>query len=328
MHEYQDNGCLPDPAFPKKFVQAHVKRNLSDVADIGYLPTPGTKPMLPLVLLACGENVRVKTMTNPGYPVSKTWSKYLGARLKELETNPENQFLFDLEPKDDVDLIMINYPHNPSGQIAPREWLKRICAFCETMHIRIFNDAAYAIIADPEHTTLAEVAVDYKNLSWAEAFSASKAGNFTGWRIGAIVGSPDFVSDISTIKGNTDSGFFAPAAIGIMEAFKNARTEIYGVSNMYKKRLEILIETLESCGMRLAVKPKAGFFSLWLAPTVAFGQPIKNADEFNQLMIERTGIVGVPFGNYIRYAVVGDIEAMIGDIKLGFRKMQLNIIEG
>ena len=40
---------------------------------------------------------------------------------------------------------MINYPHNPSGQIATEDWLHDLCAYCQQHDIRLFNDAAYAI---------------------------------------------------------------------------------------------------------------------------------------------------------------------------------------
>jgi len=55
-HEYQDNGCLPIPDFAKRFVEAHLHhhRDLSVFGDqIAFLPIPGIKPMIPLVLLAC-----------------------------------------------------------------------------------------------------------------------------------------------------------------------------------------------------------------------------------------------------------------------------------
>jgi hypothetical protein len=76
--------------------------------------------------------------------------------------------------------------------------------------------------------------------------------------------------------------------------------------------------------MKIAVKPKAGFFTLWLAPKRAFGQEIKNAEEFNNLMIRETGIVGVPFGEYIRYAVVGPIDKWGGPLTEGFNKARVS----
>lgn len=221
---------------------------------------------------------------------------------------------------------MMNYPHNPSGQVATREWLQDVCAGAEKNNVRLFNDAAYAILAhSSEHCTLAEVAQDFPNLSWAEAFSASKAiGNGTGWRIGAIVGSPDFVGDIATIKGNTDSGFVAPMAAGALYALQHAKQIIGSCRKTYERRISTLCRILGSYGMRLAVNPGAGFFTLWLAPKRAFGRKIARAEEFNFLMIEETGVVGVHFHPYIRYAVTGDVEAMVGPIANAFARAQVS----
>ncbi|MCK4540522.1 hypothetical protein KAU09_05225 [Candidatus Parcubacteria bacterium] len=56
MHEYQNNGSPGIPGFAKRFIQAHVpKINLDICNNIDFLPTPGTKPMLSLIPMACGE---------------------------------------------------------------------------------------------------------------------------------------------------------------------------------------------------------------------------------------------------------------------------------
>ena len=333
MHGYQDNGSPGVPDFARRFVQTHVKTNLASQSDpVAFLPIPGIKPMLGLIPLACGAATsftHVWTTTKPGYPTPADWCGYLGGtvRCMAIELNPENQFRFSPPMLNEAiipNLVMMNYPHNPSGQVASRAWLEQLCAEAEKLGVRLFNDAAYAILAhSDEHCTLADVAVQFPNLSWCEAFSASKAGNFTGWRIGAMVGSPDFIGDIATIKGNTDSGFAAPLAAGVIHAFENDRVSIETVRQTYKRRIRVLVETLTKHGMQLAVQPGAGFFTLWKRPNQAFGQPIKTAEEFNFLMIERTGLVGVHFDPYIRYAVCGDVEAMIGDIEAAFAVAQV-----
>jgi LL-diaminopimelate aminotransferase len=185
-----------------------------------------------------------------------------------------------------------------------------LCAFCSGNNIRLFNDAAYAILVhSKDAATLTEAAIEFPDLSWAEAFSASKViANGTGWRIGAICGSPDFVGDIATIKGNTDSGFFAPAAVGVMAALKNDRASIEQHRKIYEDRINLLVKLLEQNNMKLTVFPKAGFFTLWHAPRKAFNEKIRDAEHFNDLMILKTGIVGVPFGRYIRYAVTSPVE--------------------
>ena len=181
--------------------------------------------MLIQIPLACGATsfspIRVVTTTKPGYPTPADVCGYLGDMVEHspIELTPENEFRFDPEVLHGSNLAMINYPHNPSGQIMESEWLNDVCAFCQTDKVRLFNDGAYTKLAHPRHLPLADAALSYPNLSWAEAFSASKLGNLTGWRIGAIVGSPDFVGDIARIKGNIDSGFFAPAAAGSLTCF-------------------------------------------------------------------------------------------------------------
>ena len=318
MHEYQDNGSPGCPDFAPRFVQAHIERGLQG-HQIAFLPTPGTKSMLGLIPMACGghsgQRIKVAPMTAPGYPTPSVWTKYLRNGQYALPTNPKNGFLFGCDGiHTETKLVMANYPHNPSGQVATRRYWEKICEFCQAKGIRLFNDAAYAMLVYQEEggeqiCLLTEVAVDYPDLSWVEAFSASKViANGTGWRIGAICGSPDFVGDIATIKGQTDSGFNAALATGVLYAVENDQEGIADRRCQYEMRILILIEYLKSSGMQLAVEPKAGFFTLWKVPKTAFGQEIKDAEHFNQLMIANTGIVGIHFHPYIRYAVTSPIE--------------------
>ncbi len=325
IHEYQDNGSPGIPDFARKFIQAQVDVPLMQ-EGIDFLPIPGIKPMLGLIPLACGASEKelyIVTTTNPGYPTPRDWARgYLKQDVYEVPLNPKNEFRFSTSDLSGVDLAMMNYPHNPTGQIATTEWLASICAYCETHDIRLFNDAAYAALShSPESSTLTEVAIDYPGLSWAEAFSASKLiGNGTGWRIGAMVGSKDFIGDIKTIKGNTDSGFAAPLAIGALFAIVNDKEGIEASRKVYERRLALLAGILTKNGMQLAVEPKAGFFSLWKAPNSAFGEKMRDAQHFNFTMIDKTGIVGVHFDPYIRYAVCEDVEAYADKISEAFKK--------
>lgn len=331
MHEYQDNGSPGVPDFARRFVMRHLSRSIADY-DVDYLPIPGIKPMLGLVILSCGDGLKkgfkVATTTNPGYPTPRDWCNYLGVDFLELHLNPENSFRFFIDDIDaeSVDFIMMNYPHNPTGQIATREWLTELCEFCVEYDIRLFNDAAYiALSYSKESCPLTEVAVNFPELSWAEAFSASKLiGNGTGWRVGAIVGSSDFVGDLKTIKGNTDSGFAAPMAAGALHALESDPVGIELCRQTYRRRAELLISMLTKNRMRLAVKPGAGFFTLWHVPKKAFGVEIKDAKHFNFLMIEKTGVVGVHFHPYIRYAVCSDVQAMADEIASAFKKAEIS----
>jgi LL-diaminopimelate aminotransferase len=335
MHAYQDNKSDGVKDFAKRFVAANVGSAAFDIVsaegNMSYLPIPGIKPMISLIPLACGASkawtVNVMTMTDPGYPTPAFWCNQLpGVMHKAIHLSPENNFRFSIDKIDELAgprLLMLNYPHNPSGQIADEAFWHEICEYCEGEDIRIWNDAAYAVLAhDPEHRTLTEVAAQYPGLSWAEAFSASKAGNFTGWRIGAMAGSPDFIGDIERIKGDADSGFAAPMAAGIIDCFEKDQVSIKQVRDLYRLRLSLLCGTLQDFGMRLACEPKAGFFSLWVTPKQAFGVQIENSEHFGTLLMERgegLALVGVDFHPYFRLSVTSDIRAMLEQIMEVFR---------
>ena len=330
MHGYQYNASPGVPHFAPQFVQAHVDRCLAD-QDVDYLPIPGIKPMLGLVPLACGcaqHEITVATTTSPGYPIPADWCAYHPLVTHyALPLHPGNQFRFsadDIAPG--TDLIMMNYPHNPSGQVATERWLRDLCRHCSHHHIRLFNDAAYSILSHrAESVSLAAVAPDFPDLSWAEAFTAAKLiGNGTGWHVGAMVGSPDFMADLKEVKGKTDTGFVAPMAAGVLAAFEHDQEGIAAYRDMYRSRLALLMRLLTAQGMRLALKPAAGFFSLWLVPTRAFGKRIESAEHFNVMMIEETGVVGVHFPGYIRYAVCGDVEAMSNALHVAFTKADIS----
>jgi LL-diaminopimelate aminotransferase len=327
MHGYQDNGSPGVPDFARQFVSAHIKRSLDCIDGISFLPTPGIKPMLGIVPLAIGSRIyNVGTMTEPGYPTPADQCRYLQIPQYALPLNPPNQFrsaMVSVKPK--TRLLMLNYPHNPSGQIATKDYWRTVCEFCIENNIRLFNDAAYAALQyTVQGIALSDVALDYPELSWAEAFSASKLiGNGTGWRIGGMIGSPDFIGDIATIKGNTDSGFAAPMAAGVLHAIKNDQEGIKAVREQYANKLDILIQVLGQYGMKLALNPKAGFFTLWLSPSKAFGRQITDAEDFNLAMIKNTGIAGVHFGQYIRYSVCADIIPAIKEIAKGFESAKV-----
>lgn len=331
MYDYQDNGEQGIPGFSQRFVAAHLRTSVEN-ANVAYLPTPGTKNMLTLFSLACGGQDRKLTiamMTNPGYPTPKTWAgSYFHHNIYELPLNPENQFRFSVSDiPEGIDLVMINYPHNPSGQVATLEQLEELCQHCQDKGIRLVNDAAYmALSHTKESYSLTDVAVNFPGLSWMELFSSSKTiGNATSFRIGAAVGSPIFIEDFGKIKGNTDSGFNPALATGVLYAVENDKAGIEQNRLMYERRIKILTSAGSENGLRPAVEPAGGFFTLWISPKFAFGEQMENAADFNNRMINETGIVGIPFDPYIRYAVTTeDVETKSEEIAAGFRKAQVS----
>ncbi|PPR26484.1 MAG: LL-diaminopimelate aminotransferase [Alphaproteobacteria bacterium MarineAlpha10_Bin3] len=325
MHAYQYNASPAVPDFSRRFVNAHLGQKLPDDA-VDFVPIPGIKPILGLLPLACGcalQDIVVATTTRPGYPIPADWCAYhVRVTHRALPLNIANGFRFSPGDIDSpTDLSMMNYPHNPSGQIATADWLRELCRYCSDNDIRLFNDAAYyALSHTRDSATLCEVAVDFPQLSWAEAFTAAKLiGNGTGWHVGALVGSPDFIADVKEVKGKTDAGLVAPMAAGVIAALETDQAGIDECRETYRDRLVLLTAIMSDSGMRLAIRPQAGFFTLWETPVRAFGQAMGSAAEFNFAMIDRTGVVGVHFSDYVRYAVCADVAAVEGALRAAFQ---------
>jgi LL-diaminopimelate aminotransferase len=329
MHAYQYNDSPAVPGFSERFVAAHLTRDLSG-ADVDYVPISGVKPVLGLLPLACGcalHEVTVATMTKPGYPIPANWCDYFPyANHYPLSLSVANGFRFGPDDiAEGTDLVMTNYPHNPSGQIATADWFAALCQYCSDHNIRLFNDAAYCSLSHTDDSaTLSDVAVDFPNLSWSEAFTAAKLiGNGTGWHVGAMVGSPDFIADLKEVKGKADAGFVAPMAAGALASLENDQASISEYRAMYRARLDLLSALLVDCGMQLALEPKAGFYTLWKTPSHAFGEPVASAEAFNLTMIDKVGVVGVNFGDFLRYAVCADVAAIEGELRRAFEAAEV-----
>ena len=241
--------------------------------------------------------------------------------------NTENQFRFPphaIAPG--TGLIMMNYPHNPSGQVASEKWLRQVCQHCSDNDIRLFNDAAYIILSHgPDSVSLSQVAPDYPELSWAEAFTAAKLiGNGTGWHVGAMVGSPDFIGDIKEVKGKTDAGFVAPMAAGVVAAFEDDQEGYRPLPGDVPVPAGRSDTGVERTGNETRAGTGGGILHPMAGSEQGVGRKVESAERFNFMMIEETGVVGVHFPGYVRYAVCADVEAMAADIEAAFARAQVS----
>ncbi len=270
--------------------------------------TIGSKPglaMVPAVFINPGD---ITLMTVPGYPVLGTHTQYLGGKVVNLPLTETNRFLPDLKSIDSVTrknakILYLNYPNNPTGAKAPREFYEEAIEFAKRNDIVIIQDAAYAALTydgKPESFLSLPGAMDVG----VEFHSLSKAYNMTGWRIAFIVGNEFIVKGFSHVKDNVDSGQFA----GIQKAGVYA-LEHPDITNRtvvkYKRRLSMLVKTLNSVGFN-AKMPGGSFFLYVAAPEgIKGGRRFANAEEFSQFLITEMLVSTVPWddvGRYVRFS--------------------------
>lgn len=339
FHTYAESNDLK--GFARAMVLQHGGVDVAAHAHLKALPLPGIKTAGALVPLACGlhlpdraRRASFRVASNlPAYDVIGTWSdSYLGAHrtvwpLVSADNMRLNVARLKAALKKDgaerADLVYVIRPGNPAAVGANAAEWHELIAFCVEKGMRLVNDAAYAGLCAPgTHISLASVAKDFPDLEWLELYSVSKSYNDPGARLGALIGSKDFVEDFLLVKGNTDSGP-VPSVMAAYGEFLSdaaaARKTLDDIRGLYEKRLAYVIPQFKSAGLKPANTTEAGFFTLWKVPLEVLGKklPSENRHEaFNRAVISETGLVGVHFmaqdvdgkpEPLIRYAVCADV---------------------
>jgi LL-diaminopimelate aminotransferase len=304
---YTDNGVEEFKVAACKYME-----NVFGVKDLDpgkhVNHTIGSKPglaMTPAIFINPGDII---LMTVPGYPVIGTHTQFLDGEVVNLPLTEANHFLPDLKTVDSATrekakILYLNYPNNPTGAKATRGFYEEAIEFAKQNNIIIIQDAAYAALTydgKPESFLSVPGAMDVG----VEFHSLSKAYNMTGWRIAFIVGNELIVKGFSHVKDNIDSGQFA--AIQKAGVYALEHPEITErIATKYKRRLSMLIETLNSVGFS-AKMPGGSFFLYVRAPKgIKGGRRFTNGEEFSQFLISEMLISTVPWddvGNYVRFS--------------------------
>jgi len=241
----------------------------------------------------------VMLMTDPGYPAYRSSILMGGGIPYNMPILAKNNYLpvFEDIPSDIVakaTAMFLNYPNNPTGACATREFFDRTVAFAKAHDIAVCYDNPYSeILFDGQERLSFLMAAGAKEVG-IELNSLSKPYNMTGWRIGMAAGNPDLIAAMSKVKENTDSGIFNPIQYAAIHALKQESKNISKMLRIYTGRRARVLATLKNIG--ISFNPPKGTFYLW-APVPAG----MTALEFTNRLFEKTAVVvaaGTAYGQY------------------------------
>ncbi len=250
-HGYQMTVGLPGlrKAFAGWYERVYGVAGLDPDTEI--LPLIGSKEgvlNIALTFLNPGDGVLVP---NPGYPTYTSASRIALAEVFPYELSPENNWQPDFDalermPLDRIKLMLVNYPHMPTGTPARRETFERLVDFGRRHGIVIVNDNPYSMILNPEPMSIFSVE-GAKDVA-IEMNSLSKCLNMAGWRVGVAVANPQFIKWILSIKSNIDSG--QPRAImeGAVAALGQPAQWYADLNNRYAERQRIAADIMRALG--------------------------------------------------------------------------------
>jgi LL-diaminopimelate aminotransferase len=244
---------------------------------------------LPLAFVNPGDVVLVP---DPAYPVYQAGTLFAGGETYCMPLTPARDFLPDLgaipaEVAKRAKILWLNYPNNPTGAVAPREFLAEAVAFARRHRLILAHDAPYSEIAFDGYRPESILNIDGAKEVAIEYHSVSKTYNMTGWRIGFAVGNAQILAGLGRIKQNMDSGVFQAVQYAGIAALSGPQQCVADNCRIWQERRDVLIAALREMGFSVAT-PKASFYA-WVPVPAGFTSSSFCAD-----LLAKAGVVVTP----------------------------------
>ena len=211
-----------------------------------------------MTYISKGDKVLVP---NPGYPTYSSAVRLAEGVVVNYSLKEENNYIPDLAtlPVEGVKMMIVNYPHMPTGAVASKEDLKRIVDWCRENNILLVNDNPYCFLRNDNPLSL--LAIDGAKDVAIELNSLSKSHNMAGWRVGMIGGAKERIDEVLRFKSNMDSGMFLPLQLAAATALGLGDEWYEGQNKIYRAREAKGLEIMQTLGVECRAN-QAGLF-LW-----------------------------------------------------------------
>lgn len=280
--------------------------------DTEAIATIGSKEGLVQLALAMLGPGDVALCPTPTYPIHRYAVIIAGADIASVPLLPRAGFVDRLaaaakqsapKPK----LLILNYPHNPTAEVADLELFERVYAFAREYDLMVIHDLAYADIVFDGYVAPSFLQVPGAKEIGVELFSLSKSYNMAGWRVGFAVGNATILGALARVKSYMDYGMFQPVQMAAIAALEGPQDCVRETAERYRARRDVLCDGLGRIGWDVPT-PQASMF-VWghiPAPYRAMGSL-----EFSKFLLQEAKVAvspGIGFGEYgdeyVRFALI------------------------
>jgi succinyldiaminopimelate transaminase len=287
------SGYPRAPGLPelREAVASWLARRFDAEVDPGreLIPTYGSKEAIFLFpLVACSPEKDVVVIPEPAYPVYERGAQFAAAEPHFVPLREEHGWLPDLEAIDDETwdrcaIFWVNYPHNPTGAVAPLSFLEEVAERARAHGFYLASDEAYTELwfdAAPSS------AIQISNRSNVVVFQTlSKRSSMTGYRSGFVCAEPELIDALRSFRPNTGTApqeFVQRASI----AAWNDEAHVEETRDRYARKRQLLAPLLD-----LAPHSSEATFYLWFRVP-----PGESSETFATRLLEH-GVVVAP-GSY------------------------------
>ena len=229
----------------------------------------GAKPFIAYAILSTtdygtGDEV---IYPNPGFPIYESQIAANGAKPVPIHLHEKRNFSFDpnelehlISPR--TKLLILNYPHNPTGGCLGRQDLEQIAAVLKKHpQVWIYADEIYSRLAytGGEFFSIAQVPGMYERTIISDG--ASKTWAMTGWRIG-FTSNPVLAPVFTRWITNTDSCASQISQWAAVEAINGPQDAAETMKNSFLERRDLIVRLLNDVpGVKCLVP--GGAFYVW-----------------------------------------------------------------
>lgn len=218
---------------------------------------------------------------------------------------------------DDTEMLIMNSPSNPTGQIFPENILRTIAEFCASEDILLISDEIYEKLryTDDEHVCPATFSEDiYDNTVVVNG--VSKAYAMTGWRIGYAAGPEDLIGNMNKLMGHSTSNPASISQKAALQALKTDDSEIQPMIDEFEERRNLVHSKLQAIDGIECEEPKGAFYLFPDVESIVANHPTIDDDhELVMTLLEEAHIAPVPgsaFGapNFLRLSYANAPERL------------------
>ena len=297
--------------------------------------TLGSKEGLANLASAITSNGDHVVVPNPSYPIHPYGFIIAGATVQSIDSKPDELFIKNLynilsTPNNKVKVLVLNYPNNPSTEMASLDFYREIVDICKKFGVYILSDIAYAEIYFEDNVPPSILEVPTAKDIAVEFSSLSKTYSMPGWRVGFAVGNKKLIEALTKIKSYLDYGAFTPVQVAAIAALNGPQDCVEDIRSIYLKRRNILVEGFTRIGWKMD-HPKSTMF-VWAPLPKKFLN--MGSLEFSKLLLKNGKVAvapGIGFGingeGFVRIGLVENenrIRQAIKNVKLFFDKTESN----
>jgi aspartate/methionine/tyrosine aminotransferase len=256
----------------------------------------GAKPFIAYAILSTtdygtGDEV---IYPNPGFPIYESQIVANGAKPVPLHLHEQKDFAFDLNDLEKLltaktKLLILNYPHNPTGGSLTRKELEGIAEILKKHpQVWVYADEIYSrLVFGEKFFSIAQVPGMYERTIISDG--ASKTWAMTGWRIG-FASNPVLAPVLTRWITNTDSCASQISQWAAVEAINGPQDAAEMMKASFLERRDLIVSLLNTVP-GVTCRTPGGAFYAWPNVTEACRMiGAADSEEFRKRLLNEAGV--------------------------------------